>query len=163
MFEFFYTIKAGFKILFDTLLFFFYSFCTIFFTIILIKLSDGTDYLLIFENKDIVVSFLATIPTFLIGIFYSSEEENGIFNKFLFFLILISIVLFVFMIRTTIVTDMNSVINITYTLLIISLLFTFLSKFNVNEFLDDIKTQIKAEKSKDKKEKTFSNGKKVTF
>lgn len=130
----------------------------------MIKVSSEYSYSTIFTNKEIIISFLATIPTFLIGIHNTTNAENkNLLKKFLFFFILISIVLFIFMTQAKNITDINTIINTTYFLLFLSFIFTFLSQFNLDEFLSDIETQKKAEKSKNKVEKTFSNGKKVTF
>jgi len=140
------------RLLYDSIIYFLFSYITIFISILTIKIVDSSKIENVLHKPEIIAAFLATIPTYLIGIHYMTSDEKKDLKVVLLLLIVISIALFGIIFNVKGIKDMETVEYLTYAMLLISLLFTFLSKVNFKDFKNDIKTQYKADKSREKKE-----------
>ncbi|MDD3506190.1 MAG: hypothetical protein PHX65_06540 [Sulfurimonas sp.] len=151
------------RLLYDSFIYFLFSYITIFISILTIKLVDNGKIENVLHKPEIISAFLATIPTYLIGIHYMTNDEKKDLKFILLILIVISIALFGIIFNVKVIKDMETVEYLTYTMLLISLLFTFLSKVNFKDFKSDIKTQRKADQSRERKEVVFPNGKTISI
>lgn len=157
------NIEIGARILLDSFIYFFVSYLTILFSIFTIKVVGGLGFTTVLVKPEVILAFLATMPTYLIGIKYSTRIINKYLRSLLSFLIVSTIMLFGIVFNVKRINDMDTVIMITYTILAVSLFLTILLKVNFKEFFDDIETQKKADDSRKKKNKTLSNGKEIKF
>ena len=114
-------------------------------------------------QPEILLSFLATIPTYLIGIHYMAEEQNKKFKNIILIVIVLSVAMFGLVFNVKTIKDMDTIETITYLMLAISFMFTIATKVDFKEFTSDINRQKKADESRGKKEKTFSTGQKFTI
>ncbi len=151
------------RLLYDSFIYFLFSYITIFISILTIKLVDSGKIENVLHKPEIISAFLATIPTYLIGIHYMTSDEKKDLKFTLLLLIVISIALFGIIFNVKVIKDMETVEYLTYTMLLISLLFTFLSKVNFKDFKSDIRTQHKADKSREKKEIVLPNGRTISI
>lgn len=156
-------IFIGLRLLYKSLLFFFFSYITIFISIATIKLVDANNVEQVLNKPEIILSFLATIPTYLIGIHYMLDEDKKDFKDILLIFIILSIALFGIVFNVKTIKDMDTVVSWTYIMLGISLLLTFFAKFRLKEFKDDVKRQKDANSSRKKEEVSLPSGKTISI
>ena len=74
------------------------------------------------------------------------------------FFVVISIALFGIVFNVSTIKDMDTIIYITYSMLILSLIFTIISKVNLQDFKNNIQIQRQANDSRERTETTLPNG-----
>ncbi len=163
MHEFIRTLKIGGRLLYESLFYFFLSYSTVFISIFTIKVVEGIEYSNVFLKPEVIAAFLASIPTYLFGIYYTIQDNRKKMKEMLLLIIIISVALFGIIFNVKEIKDISTIQKTTYIMLLISLLFTFFFKVDIEEFKNNIATQKKADKSREKKQVTFPNGKNINL
>ena len=156
--QFFKNVYIGLQLLYESVFYFLFSYLTIFISIFTIKVVQGNEFENVLFTNEVILSFLATIPTYLIGVYYMTHDNLKIIKKALMFFVVISIALFGIVFNVSTIKDMDTIIYITYSMLILSLIFTIISKVNLQDFKNNIQIQRQANDSRERTETTLPNG-----
>lgn len=157
------NIKIGARLLYESVFYFMFSYITIFISIFTIKVVEGNEIVKVFIKPEIILAFLAAIPTYLIGIHYMAHDNKKKSKNILLLTIVISIALFGIVFNVKTIKDIRTIEYMTYTMLLISLVFTLLLKVDFSELNDDIKRQNRADISREKTEKVLPDGRKISL